>query len=379
MINSTPYDKTTHSHPWLLERNNRDAVVGPEGIPLTASYIWSKNKKERESLVHFVFNYYRKKGFPYNRLTDKQLKEEFQKLINKDENEILNPEGFLNNSSGLGNDIYKSFVWEKYFSAKGDKKTKSVMEVFNNDELLLKVIKNRMGYSLTKEDGEERPYIFTISDAMIIQGIHSTSFGYNVSLFKPMIAKYIYKNYVKKNILDFSAGWGARALAAMSLNLEYYGIDPLTSTEVNQIINYFGGKGFIVNGVSEDIKSYKDIPKVDCVMSCPPYYNLETYSEDANQSSVKYKEYNGWIKEYWYNTVKNCVSILDNNGFFIMIIKDKVGNYNLMEDMIKVCSLHNLSLEKEIYYKTSNSHLSGKKKTKKITKNSEIVCIMRKK
>ena len=376
MISKFPYDETTHNNPWLMEINNQDAIIGPEGIPLTAKYIWGKKGEDRENLVKFAFDYYRKRGFPFNRLSDIELKEEFEKLKNKDPNDVINENGEIKNSSSLGNDIYKSFIWEKYYKSKGNsKRSKSVYEVFYDDDLFLKVLKNRMGYCITKEGGEERPFCFTITDKMIIQGIKSSGLGVNISLFKPIVAKYLYKKYAKKRVFDYSSGWGARSLAAISLNLEYYGVDPLTSFENNEIISFFNGKGKVIDGVSED--NYKDIPMVDCIMSCPPYFDQEIYSNDENQSVIKYKNYEDWINIYWKNTVKNCLNILDKEGYFILIMKNKVGKYNIYEDMKKVCLDNNLIIVEEINYRTSNSHLSNKKNTGKISKNTEIVLVFK--
>jgi tRNA1(Val) A37 N6-methylase TrmN6 len=213
---------------------------------------------------------------------------------------------------------------------------------------------------------------------MILQGIRSTGLGFNVSLFKPLIGKYLYSKYANKKVLDYSAGWGARCLGALSLGLEYYGIDPLTASNVDEMIKFYNGKGFVINNESENTKSYKDIPMVDCILSCPPYFDLELYSEDETQSVVKYSNYNDWIGKYWNNTVKNCLKLLLDNGYFILIMKDVVGKYNIGDDMLKICLDNGIKIVEKLYYKTSKNHLSGKAKTGKKDKNNEIVFVFKK-
>lgn len=378
MINNFPYDKNTHNNPWLMNTNADKAIVGPDGVKLTADYIWGKEGKDREELVKWVFDYYRGKGFIKSELDDEYLRQEFKKLKNKKE-ELGE---FVSNSSSTCNDVYRHFVWEKYYSAKGGANTRSVIDVFNDDELFLNVLKNRMGYCISKEDGEERPYVFAITDKMILQGIHSTGFGYNVSLFKPMIGKILYENFAKGKVFDYSAGWGARCLGAMSLGLEYYGVDPLTAGEINKMMDFFNGHGCVFNGCSEDIEVYEKLNKytnkVDCILSSPPYFDLETYSNDVRQSIRKFSEYNQWLNDYWGQTVKNCISILEDGGTFILIIKDIVGKHNLAEDMSRICLENGLSFNKELYYKTSTNHLSSKKKTGKVSKSSEKIIIFKK-
>jgi tRNA1(Val) A37 N6-methylase TrmN6 len=134
----------------------------------------------------------------------------------------------------------------------------------------------------------------------------------------------------------------------------------------------------VADGGSEDAETYKNIPMVDCVLSCPPYFDLEIYSEDRKQSVVKYVSYNNWVNQYWNDTVKNCLKILDQNGYFVLIIKDVVGKHNIGEDMIDICLKHKIKLIEKIYYKTSVNHLSGKVKTGKKSKNNEMVCVFQK-
>jgi DNA modification methylase len=81
--------------------------------------------------------------------------------------------------------------------------------------------------------------------------------------------------------------------------------------------------------------------KVDLIMICPPYYNMEiyeTYNENNNQSITLYTNYQSWLENYLTQTLLNCNELLNNNGIFAIII----GNYreyktqiyyNLYEDI----------------------------------------------
>ena len=69
------YDKTNSQYPpWIMNVKKEKSIIGPDNLPLTAEYVWSKNIKEREELVNFVFDYFRTNGFPYTNLTDEELK-----------------------------------------------------------------------------------------------------------------------------------------------------------------------------------------------------------------------------------------------------------------------------------------------------------------
>jgi len=69
-----------------------------------------------------------------------------------------------------------------------------------------------------------------------------------------------------------------------------------------------------------------NINKVDCILICPPYYNMEIYEttiNNNNQSTSLYQTYDEWYQNYWCKTLENCYSILKTNGIFGLII----GNY----------------------------------------------------
>jgi hypothetical protein len=374
-MNDKPYDSATHQNPWLINTNRESCILGPEGVPLTAEHIWSKSGHDREELAEWVYHHYRRE-FVRDSMSETDLDREFGKLRAKEAASVINADGEIINSSRLGNDICRHFVWDKYFSAKGRPGSRSVREVYDSPKLL-DVVKNRMGWCLTREDGEERPYVFAITDKMILQGIRSSGLGHNVSMFKPMVAKYLLSR-ARKRVIDYSAGWGARCLAAMSLGLEYYGIDPNTAPELNRMMARFGGRGFVVDGCSADRESYRSMPETDCAMSCPPYFDLETYSSDRRQSIVRHPEYEGWLKEYWRATVDNCFERLCDGGVFIAVVRESLDGRDFVGDMRGECERGGLTLVEALRHKTPTSHLSRKRSTGRVSKTNEIALVFRK-
>jgi len=184
-----------------------------------------------------------------------------------------------------------------------------------------------------------------------------------------MIAKYIYDKYNVKKVLDYSAGWGARCIAALSVGAEYYGIDPLTSDRINKIIEYYNGVGKCVSDCSEKA-DYSIFPEVDLCFSSPPYFDLEIYA-DTNQSS-DYKDYTDWLEKYWKATVEKCYK---KSKYFSFMAVEKVRKFNLLEDMNKICLASGGKLIEKIPIKTSTGHLSAKKKTGRIDKKTEHILV----
>jgi len=387
MVNlDNPFTYENSENPWLMNHKNESALE-INNKKITAEYLWTLNSEQRIQCLNDVFSYYRKNGFPYERYTDEHIIKQFNKLKKYDISKVINEEGFISNSGHLCLDVCRHFCYDKFWKASSETMM-SIEDVFNDDTAFLKVLKNRMGWNTSSEDGNDRPYMFTISDKMILTGIRNSAQGYGVSNFRPTIAKFIYQKYLQDiyspTVFDYSGGWGARALAAASLNYNYYATDPLTSENINTLGNFLKTNNLITstikcfNSGSEITETYKNIPQVDMCMSCPPYFNLEVYSDNETQSYNEHKNFDEWIKTYWTYTVNNCNSILKKDGFFVLIIKDYYKDLPLKDKMVEIVNNLGYTLIDTYQYKTSNSHLSGKIKTGKNTKTSEYVIVWRK-
>lgn len=366
-----------------------------DGNELTAQYIWTLNSEQREEYINKLLLKIRKDGFPYKYLLKNiyndstYIAKQLKKLKVADPETVINKDGFISNSGILCLDICRYMNKDIFWKASGDIGSISVEDVFNNDELMIKVLKNRMGWNTTTEGGKEEPYIFDMSPEMIIQGIKSSKAGYGVSNFRPLVAKYIYSKYLKKTedytpiVFDYSCGWGARMLAANSLGFDYIGTDPLTADNLIKFNDEILHEDYLIYKSGSEISSvYDDIlekkGKVDMCMSCPPYFTLERYDSEGTQCYNEYVNYTDWLNEYWYNTCLNCDRILKNDGYFVLIIKDMYNKFNLKDDMVDIINKFGYTLIDTMQYKTSRDHLSGKRKTGIVSKNSEYVLFFKK-
>jgi hypothetical protein len=371
-MNEMPYDSTNTDVPPDCININVDECIEIDGHKLTAEYIWSLQGQDRIDLVHKVFSYYRNKGFPLPRMTDEELIRGLEAL-KRSKIEII--DGTIKNSATSGLDVAKHFTGKYYLAAKGGPKTRSCQEVFEDDDLLMKVLKNRMGWLLSNEDMPNQPYLFNITDKMILQGMRSSGLAYAASNFKPAVAKALYERYNVKKTYDNSSGWGARAIAAVSLGIEYYATDPLTADSVNEILARFGSPGFCYSGGSEEKESYPEMT-VDFVFSSPPYFNLESYDAGSEQSIVKFSNYDLWLEKFWRKTVENCLDILVLDGRFAFAMVDTVDKKPIAADMLRICQEEGLFLASKIDMVTSAGHLSKKAKTGKIQKNNDRIYVM---
>lgn len=101
-----------------------------------------------------------------------------------------------------------------------------------------------------------------------------------INQFRPTVARWIYCTLKPRHgILDFSAGWGGRCLAAMSMGIPYIGIDanvrlkPAYNAMIKQIAPDADVTMLFQPSEKVDMSKYK----YDLIMTSPPYFMLEEY------------------------------------------------------------------------------------------------------
>jgi len=324
------------------EQYKFDQIATVNGQPITAKYVKTLDYDERMALVEPLFNHFRKQGWLYPDNPSK-LNSEYKKLYNW--NPDLSSNELFNNSS-LATNICKYFCHKFYEATETDYPT--MLEVFNNDDKLKYLIKNRLGFDWwDKQDNDET---FNISFRMLIQGLRSSRLVPSISIFKPNIAKYMYMKYSQENdvVFDYSAGWGGRLLGAASCNRKYIGVDPWTTDELTNMINYFNFKDItLINDMSENVKLVEN--SIDFSFSSPPYYQQEVYSKNNNQAYNKGEDY--FYNVYWKNTLQNIKYMLKPNKWFGLNVKNYPRMLNMAQDVFG-------DVIEEIKLRTVRSHLN---------------------
>lgn len=155
----------------------------------------------------------------------------------------------------------------------------------------------------------------------------------------PVIVALTLLNYLKpKKWLDPSAGWGDRLIAAMAYGeCEYMGIDPSECMHLKykQIIETLDPENeskykLIKNGfeITDIQKDYFDL-----VFTSPPFFDLEDYGSDRDQSIVKYKSLKEWKDNFMYPFLQKSVNALKNKGHLALYVNNYTG-VNYVEDII---------------------------------------------
>ena len=158
---------------------------------------------------------------------------------------------------------------------------------------------------------------------------------YIASQFKPSVAKCIYQTYKAETVLDFSSGWGDRlaGFCATDGTKKYVGVDPNPSVHSGykkQIELYNTDKQIeLIESPAEDISSYND--EFDLIFTSPPYFDVERYTRDDNQSWRRYKKFNNWLENFLFETLENSWSHLKVNGHMIINISDVYCHHTVNE------------------------------------------------
>ncbi len=144
----------------------------------------------------------------------------------------------------------------------------------------------------------------------------------SVSIFNPHLAQMILSAYCppKAKIYDAFAGGGTRGFIASAMGHEYTGVE-LRQEEVDRILRQQDELSTPFTLYCADSRFYPiDEGIYDFSYSCPPYYNLEVYSDLlGDMSNVEtYEEFLGMLKDSLGITYKGlkddalCVWVVGN-------------------------------------------------------------------
>ena len=136
----------------------------------------------------------------------------------------------------------------------------------------------------------------------------------------------------KLTVLDISAGWGDRLLAASSLGLDYVGYDPnkLLYNGHSRIMDVMGVEQVVIYSPFEDSAL---LGQYDFIFTSPPFFDLEEYSQDESQSVVRYPNFEVWRDDFFIRSLNKAWSVLLPGGYMAIHISN-YGDINLVQYML---------------------------------------------
>ena len=166
------------------------------------------------------------------------------------------------------------------------------------------------------------------------------------SSFSPVLCEVMYKWFTipGSRVYDPFAGGLVRGVMAAIMGFNYTGID-INPKQVES--NYEAFSAFLdrydvsgtCNWIEGNSVEYVPEEKADFILTCPPYYNLETYTDIDGDLSLT-ETYEDFIS-YYTTIIKSCYNILNDDCFMVWVVSDvrdkkTTAYYGLVADTIKI-------------------------------------------
>jgi DNA modification methylase len=152
-----------------------------------------------------------------------------------------------------------------------------------------------------------------------------------INAFKITNSLALYHKYTPTTIMDPFCGFGGRLVAALLLNINYYGVDLNKDLKpgYDKLLAEFANPTMTASELI-DIKFQDALSmdytskKYDMVFTSPPYENIEVYKHGEKKSTIEWTLfYNTIFRKLWDNL---SVSPITNKGVFAININDKIYN-----------------------------------------------------
>lgn len=166
------------------------------------------------------------------------------------------------------------------------------------------------------------------------------------SVFNPHLAQMVLSAYAPLNckIYDAFGGGGTRGYIATKMGFDYTGVE-LREEEYYRVKEQMKEWGINFNFILGDSTTYVNGEKYDFAFTCPPYYDLELYSDLPNDlSNAKtYEDYLEMLKKVLFN----IYTMLNKDCFAVFV----VGNFRNRKGELQHLNGDLIRLGKEVGFK----------------------------
>jgi DNA modification methylase len=211
-----------------------------------------------------------------------------------------------------------------------------------------------------------------------------------VSVFDPALCEVLYHWFCEDGgkILDPFAGGSVRGIVSNYLGYKYTGIDireEQVQSNREQALNILpiNNQPQWYVGDSNEILDSNWNYEFDFVFSCPPYADLEVYSD--LQGDISNKPYDEFLRLYESIIKKSC-NLLKSGGYACFVVgevRDKKGNYiGFVPDTIRAFQNCGMKFYNEAILlnaiASASMRAAGNMKTQKLVKIHQNVLVFRK-
>lgn len=247
--------------------------------------------------------------------TDPQLYQDWQDL-----KKWSTKEDYINSTNRIGMKLCEQFFPNFYDIA--DNKGNTFKTMWRKDNLIKIFRWNRKSHST--------PYLSELK-----RGIYFCCGMTKSTMYRPQMSKMICDTYSPKIVLDPCMGWGGRLLGAVASGAHYIGFDPNTETfnNLKRMVEFLNitDKVTLICDDAMNMNNY-DLPKVDLIITSPPYFDLEVYTKENTQSISNHSNYRGWSDYFLKGIIEKSTCLLNENGVSCWNV-GKVGKNDMNDDV----------------------------------------------
>ena len=187
----------------------------------------------------------------------------------------------------------------------------------------------------------------------------------NSSFYRPHFSKQIcmMTRKYEGRVFDPCMGWGGRLLGTVAQGWHYTGCDPNKETFANlqRMISFLGIDNSVsIHNIGAEEFDFSAIDPVDVVVTSPPYFNLEVYTTDKEQSYNKHDTYISWRDDWYIPLIEQSLSILKDDGISAWNVMNFKKN-DLVGDLISTHEKHGWNIVGTVGF---DSPLSNMRKLK---------------
>jgi len=309
--------------------------------------ILSRNKKRKRLTNKKDKRKFTDKDYPYKNHSKDKARNDFLKFKKAAEKQVSSRS--LLGIATVDYGTERARVKTKY-------RNKSLYERWNDPVAKKKMIK--FAKRLKNQDLKKMGRKSSVTN-VLLRAI-SLSWG-TINTMRPAAALNIYKKYGATSVLDFTAGWGSRMVAAAALDINYIGIDANKNlsegyNKIQKIIKpHTKSKIHMTFDKAENV-DFSKLPKYDFVFTSPPYEYLEVYENMQNYENtgkikqpyssklIKSREADGFYDDFIIPAIKNAYKYLPKGKYMCLNVPDLM--YAKIKKKWKACD------KKEKYYIT---------------------------
>jgi hypothetical protein len=286
--------------------------------------------RQKDCWLDAGLRYWRLRGFPYPRLSSREIALEFGHLQNVCSAKVIRRSYAVHSTVGLR--LANSFhpqMWQIREHGR------SPVDRFREDDTLRAALSKAARFWPNRR----------CWNAQCVRSVFRLLHRSRVANFRPTVARALIEKYSHQgdSVLDFSAGYGGRLLGALTLGRRYVGIDPSVGQirgcrrMLRALRSLAVGEGELYLGCAEDILPLQPARSVDLILTSPPYYDTERYSNEPTQSYLRYTSYQEWRDQFLVTVLEQSHRTLRKKGHLVINVAN-AGRYPVADDTAKLGS-----------------------------------------